>query len=793
MIDNVYRVERFLGEGGMATVYAVRHLHLDRVFALKLLDSRACTANAWARFQNEGRSIARLDHPGIVKVYNLGIDNGVNPYIAMELLEGRSLHDYLQDIQCFNLEETIEIMLRAASALSFAHGHGLVHRDIKPANLVLSNFDESAELSEAARIQVKVVDFGIVKLTQQQEGGQALTAEGEVLGSPFYMSPEQLTGGQVDNRTDIYALGCTMFELLTGEPPFRGRKFSETAMLHIEAPIPYIQGDSFQSLQFKHKKPKQIVEALNDCLELCLAKDPDDRFSDMHAFARSLQELKKLMQKHALAAQDPGSAPIEVDDEELRQAVAKDKMRKMAVLVVAIALVLGGIGCGIYAWDRYNASKVAAAEHKAKLKSPSARGEYVSGMLTFSDAGTKAAVDRFVQVPDADKIANLPPYKSAVVPKSFLHAETIKGKPYLFVNFPMLIAGGYFIVLHPDGNRNFISSNKPGRYAFPPGSRLIYYTGSSMCKQPELLRGLDGALINSVHIFPSYSMQQVLTGNHEPLNDKIFAAMLEGVKGWPNLKQLAIDCDTISPAVIKKLGAFKQIRSLELHGCYDFKSTDFDFLRNMDALHAFKGSGSDVDLLWKAAKQIESLDKIQFFGGRGSGATILQMVSDPRLRFLRIDGCAMADVVPDSPEIKARLQKLKPFDVLCIDGMPQTGERLAPVAWRGCKHLVVSRMHQLPAWVRHCRALQTLGFEGNFTLFSDNVPNLAIPGLKRIEIEGSMQTSMLDKFADVPNLQEIAIGQQYIVMDTIRSVSFNKKYRPRPVYASLVPDERLDQ
>lgn len=89
--------------------------------------------------------------------------------------------------------------------------------------------------------------------------------------------------------------------------------------------------------------------------------------------------------------------------------------------------------------------------------------------------------------------------------------------------------------------------------------------------------------------------------------------------------------------------------------------------------------------------------------------------------------------------------------------------------------------------------MQTLGFEGNFTLFSDNVPNLAIPGLKRIEIEGSMQTSMLDKFADVPNLQEIAIGQQYIVMDTIRSVSFNKKYRPRPVYASLVPDERLDQ
>lgn len=107
--------------------------------------------------------------------------------------------------------------------------------------------------------------------------------------------------------------------------------------------------------------------------------------------------------------------------------------------------------------------------------------------------------------------------------------------------------------------------------------------------------------------------------------------------------------------------------------------------------------------------------------------------------------------------------------------MPQTGERLAPVALRrGCKHLVVSRMHQLPAWVRHCRALQTLGFEGNFTLFSDNVPNLAIPGLKRIEIEGSMQTSMLDKFADVPNLQEIAIGQQYIVMDTIRSFPLTK-------------------
>lgn len=279
--DGRYRLTHRLGRGGMAEVFAAEDVRLGRTVAVKLL--RADLAEdpvSKARFTREAQSVAGLNHHAVVAVYDSGEDRvGPNtvPYIVMELVEGRTIRDLLISAEAPGPEQALIIVSGVLEALAYSHQHGIVHRDIKPANVIIT--DAGA---------VKVMDFGIARALH---GGQAtMTQTGMVMGTPQYLSPEQALGKAVDHRSDLYATGCLLYELLALRPPFTGETPLSVVYQHVQdAPVPPSQ------LPEGHHIPQE----LDGLVMRSLAKDPDDRF-------QSAEEMRGLVQYGLQMLHDQG-------------------------------------------------------------------------------------------------------------------------------------------------------------------------------------------------------------------------------------------------------------------------------------------------------------------------------------------------------------------------------------------------------------------------------------------------------------------------------------------------------
>ncbi|MDX3377575.1 protein kinase [Streptomyces sp. ME02-6991-2A] len=267
--DGRYRMTYRLGRGGMAEVYAAEDVRLGRTVAVKLLRSDlAEDPVSKARFTREAQSVAGLNHHAIVAVYDSGEDTvggQTVPYIVMELVEGRTIRDLLLTAEAPPPEQALIIVSGVLEALAYSHQHGIVHRDIKPANVIIT--DSGA---------VKVMDFGIARALH---GAQStMTQTGMVMGTPQYLSPEQALGKAVDHRSDLYATGCLLYELLALRPPFTG-----------ETPLSVV----YQHVQDIPVQPSEVSDVvppeLDGMVMRSLAKDPDDRF-------QSAEEMRGLVQ-----------------------------------------------------------------------------------------------------------------------------------------------------------------------------------------------------------------------------------------------------------------------------------------------------------------------------------------------------------------------------------------------------------------------------------------------------------------------------------------------------------------
>ncbi|HEY2511555.1 MAG TPA: serine/threonine-protein kinase, partial [Polyangiaceae bacterium] len=204
-----YVVERKLAQGGMSVLFLAHDTQLDRPVALKMLAEEVATHSTRARMLREARTLAAVDHPGIVRIYGAG-EHDDKPWIAMELVRGTDLKRLLAERGPVPPARALRWVLQATEALAAAHDVGVVHRDVKPSNLLLTHDD-----------RIKVVDFGVAKRRVEAAGsGDVLTSQGEVLGTPAYLSPEQLEHGLADDRSDVWALGCVLYELCMGAPPF---------------------------------------------------------------------------------------------------------------------------------------------------------------------------------------------------------------------------------------------------------------------------------------------------------------------------------------------------------------------------------------------------------------------------------------------------------------------------------------------------------------------------------------------------------------------------------------------
>jgi serine/threonine-protein kinase len=261
----IYLLERQIGKGGMGSVYLAHDPTLKRRVAIKVLPARlAADPDYVARFEREATTLAQIRHPNLMHIYAVGKDRGLH-YIAMEYIQGRNLAERLRDAGPLPLPEAVRILSQVLAALEKVHAVGVVHRDLKPANILMDE-DERAVL----------MDFGLAKPRYDR----SVTTDNLLLGTPEYMAPELAEGAEADFRSEIYALGIILFEMLAGKVPFRASSAIATLREHVEKPLPPVS-------RLRPDLPKQ----LDAILARALAKKPEQRYPDVRSFAADLLPL----------------------------------------------------------------------------------------------------------------------------------------------------------------------------------------------------------------------------------------------------------------------------------------------------------------------------------------------------------------------------------------------------------------------------------------------------------------------------------------------------------------------
>ncbi len=309
-----YQIVSELGRGAMGVVYQAHDPQIDRIIALKVLrDDRVTSEDFVKRFLKEAMAVGRLSHPGIVTVYDIGQDHG-SVYIAMEYLEGTPLNE-LMESRKFSYEEIADIGSQVARALHYAHQKGIIHRDIKPPNIIITPDG-----------QIKVTDFGIARI--EDPDAHQMTQAGEILGTPVYMSPEQVKGHLVDGRSDIYSLGIILYEMVTGERPFGGSNLAAI----------------FRSITLDQAKPPSILDtgvpqSLSALIMKSIDREPENRFPSGEELAKSLKN----------CLNQPAGA----------RATRPQKSSGNVLLLVALVLILiAGGGGGYYFWTQQDQIQV---------------------------------------------------------------------------------------------------------------------------------------------------------------------------------------------------------------------------------------------------------------------------------------------------------------------------------------------------------------------------------------------------------------------------------------------------
>lgn len=356
-----YRVDRILGEGGMGVVVAAHHLGLDTKVAVKLLLPEMLDhQDIVARFAREARAAAKITNEHVARVFDVGALEDGTPYLVMEFLDGIDLQQWLTRAGALGVEQAVDFVLQACEAVAEAHAFGIVHRDLKPANLFCIRRGDAPF--------IKVLDFGISKKLDPKaaHGGASVTRTNVVMGSPLYMSPEQMRSlRDVDHRTDIWALGVILFELLCGVTPFVGTTVTQLAV-KVTTEQPPLAG------QARPDVPKGLDAVISTCLE----KDRDRRYSNVAELAVALlpfgtERARALVQQVAGIVRISGLAALPSDSlshrrsnpgAELnsvppvgRTAVHRGRRQNVVGVLASAGLSAAVIGVGVAAWGAHRA------------------------------------------------------------------------------------------------------------------------------------------------------------------------------------------------------------------------------------------------------------------------------------------------------------------------------------------------------------------------------------------------------------------------------------------------------
>jgi predicted Ser/Thr protein kinase len=326
-----YKIIGKLGQGGMATVYKAHELSLNRMVALKVLSPQLSEDKAYIkRFSREAQAAAQLNHPNIVQIYAIGEEQGVH-YFAMEYIKGKSLADIRQEEGVLKPEDAVPIIRQVAEALAEAHKAGLVHRDIKPSNIMID-----------AAGRPKVTDFGIAYVSY---ANTKLTRDGSIIGTPEYLSPEQCEGKTVDQRSDIYSLGVTLYELLSGKTPYEADTPVSMLMKIVKGEFPPLR-----------EVNPNVPESLQVIVDKMMLKDVRQRYQRMEEVIKDLLKLEP-------GKRVPAAAVVEEVAARQETAAGSKSNKWAAIIVAAIIVILMG---GAFAAKMFYFDKKAARDKQEK-------------------------------------------------------------------------------------------------------------------------------------------------------------------------------------------------------------------------------------------------------------------------------------------------------------------------------------------------------------------------------------------------------------------------------------------
>jgi eukaryotic-like serine/threonine-protein kinase len=326
-----YELDSTLGRGGMAEVYLGTDRVLGRQIAVKVLGSQFSKDSSFVtRFRREAQSAAALNHPNVVSVFDTGSDDGTH-FIVMEYVQGKTLSQVIRESGPLMPERAVEIALAVAEALAFAHRNSIIHRDIKPGNVMLTPSGD-----------VKVMDFGIARATTSE----SLTQTATVLGTATYFSPEQAQGEAVDARSDVYSLGCVLYEMLTGHPPFSAETPVAVAYKHVkEEPVP------------PSRLNPDVPPDLDAIVLKCLAKNPANRYQSAQELVRDLERLRAGVP--VMATPVLSQEPTQVVERATRpttvlppQAVEEEEKRRRWIAWLILGAILLVIAVGLFFFAR---------------------------------------------------------------------------------------------------------------------------------------------------------------------------------------------------------------------------------------------------------------------------------------------------------------------------------------------------------------------------------------------------------------------------------------------------------
>ncbi len=610
IVAQKYKVLGELGRGGMGVVYRVEQLALGRILAMKTLNTHEVTDVAWRRFQVEAKAAALLDHPNLITVHDCGLINNEIPFFIMDYIEGTTLSKLIKDRGALSLEEALTIFIQVCFGLAYAHAVGVIHRDLKPSNIMLV-----PPQTDSSGLSVRVVDFGIAKLTAEEiQPTQALTRTGEIFGSPLYMSPEQCLGKPVDFRSDIYSLGCVMFETLTGLPPFLGNTALSTMMQHQSNEAPSLKEATLG---------KEFPQAIEKIVRLMLEKNPDARYQDMKSVARDLSLLQQGISHHPPTMTETKS-----------ETIARTNKLPSIKLLYACLLSAALAGAVVY----YAMSQQIAAAYRAGFESAQSPARTIYIPKEGAENAVGGPISTIAPGPDGKPCRTFNFGEEKGFGMGFIYLldkdKTIPAKGTL--TFPLeeplrFDVEDKIIVTNPNFLLRFNSNEFTGlrfRFNFGVSDSTFKYLDRQQNLKILDITGCDvsAQLIDTLNRLPKLEALRVsktnITGPDllklKRLNQlKVLniaklpgqADVLKKLKGSSTLKELRISADKLTLQDLHIISTFKNLDHLWIEKAGKLSDKDLDWISDLHMLQEF--CPLDSSLTYKLVNAVRKMPNLK--------------------------------------------------------------------------------------------------------------------------------------------------------------------------------------